>query len=305
MNNSNNLTKAFYEELTYPGPGTNISTLWANRIKKFVTHENFTFLDAGCGTCKTLAGILKIHEKSTGIGIDLSENSLILGEKLLKYHNLFDRSKLLKKSFNEPFKLENKFDFIIAGGSIHHSLNFKNSFKFLSDNLKSGGYFCGMVYSKRGHEYRYRLKEMLYLFSKDTETQKKIYLNLKKGLLDYTLREIIDKFKDSYNKLKFSIRNEKSKLGYRHYGKITDDVFFKDEFQVPVDYGLDTLDFKEICKENNLEPIILAGYEKLNFIKFNDYMKEKLNKLNFWERVRLNELYDPIPKSINFILRKI
>ena len=163
MNNSNNLTKAFYEELTYPGPGTNISTLWANRIKKFVTHENFTFLDAGCGTCKTLAGILKIHEKSTGIGIDLSENSLILGEKLLKYHNLFDRSKLLKKSFNEPFKLENKFDFIIAGGSIHHSLNFKNSFKFLSDNLKSGGYFCGMVYSKRGHEYRYRLKEMLYL----------------------------------------------------------------------------------------------------------------------------------------------
>lgn len=299
-----NNTSKFYEELTYPGPGTNISTVWANRIQKYVKNKNFTFLDAGCGSCKTLAGILNIHNESTGVGIDLSENSLILGEKLLKYHNLFNRCKLLKKSFSKPFKLDSNFDFIIASGSIHHSENFKESFKYLSDNLKVGGYLCGMVYSKRGHDYRYRLKEMLYLFSQDTKIQKKIYLSLKKRLIDYTIREMINKFKDFYNKIKFSIYNKKSQLGYRQYAKITDDIFFKDEFQSPIDYGLDTLDFKEVCFENNLQPIILAGYEKYNYNNFNHFIKARVENLNFWERVRLNELYDPLPKSINFILRK-
>ena len=298
-------TELFYSSIRYPGPNTTMSKQWSERISEYIKKsDNFYFLDAGCGSCRHLAGILDDYKNSYGVGIDLSNPSLKAGEKFLNSFNFQGRFELHKKSFSQKLKFKKKFDVIFAIGCIHHSKDYEKSFRNLCANLKKGGLLCGMIYSERGHQRRYEIKEMLHLLTKDPKVMMDLYPHFKKKLMDHTINELIQKIKNYCYQAKLKLKGKSTYYGYAAQENITKPVFFLDTFCAPIDYGLNTKDFQRICNANNLEVLKLAGYEKYKAKNIDNSLAKILDHMKLWDQIRFNELFDQYPKSLSFILKK-
>ncbi|MGB7605459.1 MAG: phosphotransferase [Lutisporaceae bacterium] len=114
-------TKSFYDDDKY--------------ILEFVNDpdsERFIF-DIGTGYGTILGKLLIKYPSFTGIGIDISQNAVIEGNKKIKEYNLENRMKLINLSMHEDWKLNRKIDTILCNCSLQ--FNTLSSFYLLSENI--------------------------------------------------------------------------------------------------------------------------------------------------------------------------
>lgn len=81
--------------------------------KEINKKKKLKFLDIGCGSGCISISLLEYYKKSTGIGIDISQDAILNTKINLNNLNLINRIKLLKKSIF-TYKTDDKFDLIIS-----------------------------------------------------------------------------------------------------------------------------------------------------------------------------------------------
>jgi len=100
-------------------------------------NENFSVLDAGCGTGQTL---FKLADKQHIIGLGISLSDVEIGFAK-SYRTKFNYQDLDFKVFSFDENFSHKFDLIVAIESIKHSSDYKNTIRNLANHLNPGGEF--------------------------------------------------------------------------------------------------------------------------------------------------------------------
>ena len=114
-------------------------------------------LELGCGTGQL--SLFLGRGNRTISAVDISNSSLILGEKFRREHRLENIYFMKMDVFDLQFK-PNSFDYVISNGVLHHTKNAKDAFKNLVKVTKPGGIIVIGLYHKYGRLFT-RLKQKL------------------------------------------------------------------------------------------------------------------------------------------------
>lgn len=192
MNNFQYL-KNHYNNFIYPKPTEDIEkdylkknrrsisdpSIFFHRIfpeKKF-SKEKLNILIAGCGSHEA-AILAKFNPQHNVIGVDLSENSILHQEKLVKKHKI-ENLILVCNDFRKE-KFNTKFDYIISSGVIHHLEDPDSALDCFNNLLKDDGAISLMVY---GDKINYSLNQVKLLFRKLDLSHDIRSINLSKNIL--------------------------------------------------------------------------------------------------------------------------
>ena len=105
--------------------------LLVEHLLKIYKGEKITILDVGTGSGCIIISLLSELEKSSGIGVDISNNAILIAKKNADKHELSKRVKFFNRSINSIFC--KKFDLIVSNPPYIE----KNSIKNLKEDVKS------------------------------------------------------------------------------------------------------------------------------------------------------------------------
>ena len=86
--------------------------LMVEELVKIFKNKSIFVLDVGTGSGCILISLLSELEKSKGIGIDISNFSILFAKKNVKKHNLTSKIKIEKKKISDFYN--KKFDLIVS-----------------------------------------------------------------------------------------------------------------------------------------------------------------------------------------------
>ena len=213
----------------------------------------------------------------------------------------------MNQSFLDEISINNLADCAISIGALHHSTDIIKSINNIKNALKPGGILGMMFYSKKGHYKRYMLREAISILglNKDLESAKVAVKSFNKkygSFFDKTIRTIYQDIRDNVS------RKVKQILKIRSYGYPThisiSDAMFADAYLAPVDEAYDTFEIKKILEKADLEVLEFVTLGNINKKRLPDTWVNSWEKLGFWEKVRIMELIDPLPKSWSIICKK-
>lgn len=162
------LVKELYEK--YPYPSRKIISKdelkyfakWATSALK--KDDSFwkgkTVLELGCGTGELASAIALSGGKV--MAIDFSKSSINHAKKLSKKLGTNKKINFIEKNMLSIKEGEfgEKFDVVIALGSIHHTINPRKAFKIACENTKKGGIIIVGLYNKYSR-FRHRMKRVV------------------------------------------------------------------------------------------------------------------------------------------------
>ena len=155
---------AMYSKYPYPSPtvGLSLSFDIANLFYLICEGDELVgkkILDAGCGTGQRVLGFAKRYPKAQFQGVDMTRASLEVAWQLAKKHEIqnitFKHGNLLS------LELEDKFDFIVSTGVIHHLEDPLKGLENLCKHLTSEGVICLWLYHPFGEFDRLVGRELL------------------------------------------------------------------------------------------------------------------------------------------------
>jgi SAM-dependent methyltransferase len=158
--------KEMYEAYPYPSPivGDSVIDDVANCLYSLYGDESldgWRILDAGCGTGQRLVGAARRYPGAQFVGIDMTDASLAVAERLAKRHavnNLhLERGNLL------DLDLSGMFDLVISTGVIHHLEEPQRGIQNLAYYLAPKGLLVIWLYNSLGEHDRLLGRELLHL----------------------------------------------------------------------------------------------------------------------------------------------
>ncbi len=205
-----NKVAKMYKEYPYPSPSTQASQTneLLNLLRIFELENktkliNKNFLDAGSGSGHRITNVAKYFDKSSFLGIDISDSSLKIANALKEKGNLQNIQFKKVNLMNSILKL-GKFDFILCMGVLHHLSNPKKGLQNILQTLKKDGILFLYLYGKLGGHQRMLNKELI-----------SILLNNKKSDYDLGIKLVRDlglnKFEYGWN-LNFKNKEEEDSL---------------------------------------------------------------------------------------------
>ncbi len=105
--------------------------LMVEELVKIFKNKSIFVLDVGTGSGCILISLLSELEKSKGIGIDISNFSILLAKKNVKKHNLTSKIKIEKKKISDFYN--KRFDLIVSNPPYVKS----NEIKWLDNDIKN------------------------------------------------------------------------------------------------------------------------------------------------------------------------
>jgi carbamoyltransferase len=165
-----NLVRSFYEETPFPNYDEHDSLrslidksrrgLYAHLLHEAIPFNSHT-LEVGCGTGQ-LSNFLGISCRRV-IGTDMCLNSLRLGEKFRREHDLarvrFVQMNLFRPAFKKDF-----FDVVLCNGVLHHTSDPLGGFRGLAPLVRPGGRIVIGLYNRYGRLMT-DLRRQLFRFS--------------------------------------------------------------------------------------------------------------------------------------------
>lgn len=158
--------KEMYEAYPYPSPivGDSVIDDVANCLYSIYGEgalEGYRILDAGCGTGHRLVGAAKRYPAAQFVGVDMTESSLGIAERLAAKHNA--RNVRLEQRNLLDLNLSDRFDIVISSGVIHHLEDPLRGLKNLASQLAPEGVLVIWLYNKVGEHDRLMGRELLHL----------------------------------------------------------------------------------------------------------------------------------------------
>ena len=159
--------KEMYLKYPYPSPSRELSETneLVNLLKIFEIENNkkiekLKILDAGSGSGHRIINVAKYLKNCNFIGIDISENSLIIANELKNKENIKNIQFLEKNILDDNIKIE-KFDIILCMGVLHHLSDPNEGLKILSKMLNKDGMIFLYLYGILGGHKRMLNKELI------------------------------------------------------------------------------------------------------------------------------------------------
>ena len=306
MTNTDFRTAEFYTQNRWPGPDAIVSKKWAKRLAPYIPVEAFTFLDAGCGSGQYTAGMLLEYPKSEATAVDISETSLRDAKQILRREGVQDRAEIVCQSFSEPLGWDDRFDFAIANGSIHHSPNPTRSLVNIAASLKPGGVLGCMMYGSRSNARRYEIKEALQLLAgTDIEEMYNLFSAYEKkytSILDRTPRSLLRGARNWLGRRIARFSGQEQVWGYD--AQADRRSIFIDGYSAPVDVAFSSPEIRQMLDTAGLELCEMFTMGKLDESLLPPEWVDAWQRLGKWEKVRVCELVAPIPMSFSFAARK-
>jgi 2-polyprenyl-3-methyl-5-hydroxy-6-metoxy-1,4-benzoquinol methylase len=162
--------KQMYEKYPYPSPIVGDSLIYdvANVVELIFPQQELSgwnVLDAGCGTGHRMLGLAKNYPQANFTGIDITENSLKIGQKIARSLNItnvkFSQKNLLEINDRKCYNL------IISTGVIHHLINPTLGLKKICDCLTDDGIILIWLYHSLGEFERLLNRELMFLLLPD------------------------------------------------------------------------------------------------------------------------------------------
>jgi len=159
----------FYERHPYPPPLDDIEAYrrtWDEKRRRVESHlfwpearfrDDPRILVAGCGTMQAAHYAVRWPNAQV-VGIDVSERSIAFEEGLKKAHGL-ERLELRQLPVEKAAELQQRFDYVVCTGVLHHLPDPDAGLRALRDVLEIGGALHVMIYAPYGRAGVYLLQE--------------------------------------------------------------------------------------------------------------------------------------------------
>ena len=228
-------------------------------------------IEIGSGTSQ-FTNMIAASSNNRVIAFDATYESLLLGKKYSDRNNLTNTSFIQGDiaNINDIFK-ENKFDFIICSGVLHHTADPYGNFCKITKLLKDGGIIILGLYNTYGRLYSKIIKFFFNIFGK----------------------KVLNYLDPVLNDLKISDNQKQS--------------WVQDQYQHPIE---STHTFKEVQKWlnfNNLTPFYSIPFLKDKYLKNNTNFISTFNKflveigMNFYNLGFDGGLFVIIAKKNNYV----
>ena len=236
--------KNMYKKYPYPSPSTDVSQtnellnlLRIFELESKIKLENKFIFDAGSGSGHRITNVAQYFTKSSFLGIDISDKSLLIANKLKKLKKL-QNIKFQKHNIMNGVKTLGKFDLVLCMGVLHHLSNPDKGLQMLTKTMKNDGVIFLYLYGKLGGHKRMLNKEII-----------SILLDKKKSNYDLGIKLVRDldlnKFDYGWN-LNFKNKKEEDAL-------IVDSLLHANEFLY------DCKDIDDLFKKSKLYGYAIFG----------------------------------------------
>jgi SAM-dependent methyltransferase len=236
--------KNMYKKYPYPSPSTDVSQtnellnlLRIFEIESKIKLENKSIFDAGSGTGHRITNVAQHFKKSSFLGIDISDKSLLIANKLKKLKKL-QNIEFQKYNIMNGVKTLGKFDLVLCMGVLHHLSNPSNGLQMLTKTLKDDGIIFLYLYGKLGGHKRMVNKEIISILLDKEKLNYDLGIKLARDLG-------LNKFDYGWN-LNFKNKKEEDAL-------IVDSLLHANEFLY------DCNDIDNLFKKSNLYGYAIFG----------------------------------------------
>ncbi len=236
--------KNMYKKYPYPSPSTDVSQtnellnlLRIFEIESKIKLENKSIFDAGSGTGHRITNVAQHFKKSSFLGIDISDKSLSIANKLKKLKKL-QNIEFQKYNIMNGVKTLGKFDLVLCMGVLHHLSNPSKGLQMLTKTLKDDGIIFLYLYGKLGGHKRMINKEIISILLDKEKLNYDLGIKLARDLG-------LNKFDYGWN-LNFKNKKEEDAL-------IVDSLLHANEFLY------DCNDIDNLFKKSNLYGYAIFG----------------------------------------------
>ena len=236
--------KNMYKKYPYPSPSTDVSQtnellnlLRIFELESKIKLENKSIFDAGSGSGHRITNVAQYFTKSSFLGIDISDKSLLIANKLKKLKKL-QNIKFQKHNIMNGVKTLGKFDLVLCMGVLHHLSNPDKGLQMLTKTMKNDGVIFLYLYGKLGGHKRMLNKEIISILLDKKKSNYNLGIKLVRDL-------DLNKFDYGWN-LKFKNKKEEDAL-------IVDSLLHANEFLY------DCKDIDNLFKKSNLYGYAIFG----------------------------------------------
>ncbi|AJW71795.1 class I SAM-dependent methyltransferase [Nitrosopumilus adriaticus] len=250
MNNDDPITKNvknMYKKYPYPSPSTEITQtnellnlLRIFELESDIKLENKIILDAGSGSGHRITNVASHFKKCDFIGIDISETSLQIANKLKELKKI-GNIKFIQHNIMNDVQSLGKFDLILCMGVLHHLSSPENGLQNLVSSLQKDGMIFLYLYGKLGGHKRMLNKELVSILLGKEKSNYELGIKLVRDLG-------LNKFDYGWN-LNFKTKDEEDSL-------IVDSLLHANETLY------DCKDIKNLFKNSGLYGFAIFGISK-------------------------------------------
>jgi len=233
-----------YKKYPYPSPSTDVSQtnellnlLRIFELESKIKLENKSIFDAGSGSGHRITNVAQYFTKSSFLGIDISDKSLLIANKLKKLKKL-QNIKFQKHNIMNGVKTLGKFDLVLCMGVLYHLSNPDKGLQMLTKTMKNDGIIFLYLYGKLGGHKRMLNKEIISILLDKKKSNYNLGIKLVRDL-------DLNKFDYGWN-LKFKNKKEEDAL-------IVDSLLHANEFLY------DCNDIDNLFKKSNLYGYAIFG----------------------------------------------
>ena len=236
--------KNMYKKYPYPSPSTDVSQtnellnlLRIFELESKIKLENKSIFDAGSGSGHRITNVAQYFTKSSFLGIDISDKSLLIANKLKKLKKL-QNIKFQKHNIMNGVKTLGKFDLVLCMGVLHHLSNPDKGLQMLTKTMKNDGVIFLYLYGKLGGHKRMLNKEIISILLDKKKSNYNLGIKLVRDL-------DLNKFDYGWN-LNFKNKKEEDAL-------IVDSLLHANEFLY------DCKDIDDLFKKSKLYGYAIFG----------------------------------------------
>lgn len=233
-----------YKKYPYPSPSTDttqtnelLNLLRIFELESKIKLENKKILDAGSGSGHRITNVAEFYRKCDFLGIDISEKSLEIANKLRSKKNI-QNIKFRKGNLMNSISKTEKFDIILCMGVLHHLSNPSKGITNLMKVLEKEGIVFLYLYGKLGGHKRMLNKKLISILLGKKSSEYELGIKL--------VRELgLNQFEYGWN-LKFKNKKEEDSL-------IVDYLLHANEFLYDFD------DIEKLFKSTSLYGFSIFG----------------------------------------------